>query len=321
MAGRFFPHPPGATGLRCVQVLLLLLAALLLPVPAAAQTNATPHQKATPSQAGAPGGGYVGADTCKACHDDIYTKHFENTPHYALIKEGKHGCEDCHGPGGAHVEGGGDVSKIITFKNMSPAQSSERCLQCHQASLEQSDFAQSVHLSNGVGCISCHSPHHAAEPNHLMVKDQPNLCYGCHAAQKAEFSRPFRHRVDVGLIKCSDCHNPHGSSADRQLRVNAAGSFGVCTKCHTETQGPFVFEHEPVKTEGCTSCHTPHGSSNPRLLRVSQVNILCLQCHTPTMGSGVPGLPTFHNQSTKYQACTLCHNQIHGSNFDEFFFK
>ena len=27
-------------------------------------------------------------------------------------------------------------------------------------------------------------------------------------------------------------------------------------------------------------------------------------------------MPSFHNQATKYQACTLCHTQIHGSNFD-----
>ena len=27
----------------------------------------------------------------------------------------------------------------------------------------------------------------------------------------------------------------------------------VCTKCHTETAGPFVYEHAVVKTEGCTA--------------------------------------------------------------------
>src|SRR5690348_15764106 len=204
---------------------------------------------------------------------------------------------------------------------MPAAEVNRRCQSCHQASLENSNFLRSVHAANGVSCLSCHSPHHAAEPSYLLVKAQPTLCYGCHTQQKAEFARPFRHRVDAGLLQCTDCHNPHGSTVERQLRTNAAGDFPICTRCHTETQGPFVFEHVPVKTEGCTSCHTPHGSTSPRLLRVANVNILCLQCHTPTAGSGVPALPTFHNQATKYQACTMCHNQIHGSNFDEFFFK
>ena len=68
----------------------------------------------------------------------------------------------------------------------------------------------------------------------------------------------------------------------------------------------------------CSSCHTAHGSTNPRLLNVSLVNMLCLQCHTfPTQGPIGP----VHNQSAKYQACTMCHQAIHGSNFSNVFFK
>jgi len=81
-----------------------------------------------------------------------------------------------------------------------------------------------------------------------------------------------------------------------------------------------MFEHEPVKVEGCTSCHIPHGSPNPHLLKVSNVNLLCLQCHTASFANA-PGAPSFHNQSTQFQACTICHTQIHGSNIDKFFFR
>ena len=267
-----------------------------------------------------PGATYVGADTCKTCHEDLYNKHFEGTPHFSLLKQQAHGCEDCHGPGSEHVNNGGDPTKIVRFSQLSPAQASQRCLQCHESNLENVNFSRSVHLKNGVGCLSCHSPHHAIEANYLLTKPQTQLCFGCHAAQKAEFARPYRHRVDVGLIQCSDCHNPHGTPVGRQLRT-ASGQFPVCTNCHTETMGPFAFEHVPVRQEGCTSCHSPHGSTNPRLLRVSQVNLLCLQCHSPTVGSNVPEAPSFHNQSAKYQACTMCHTQIHGSNFNEFFFR
>jgi predicted CXXCH cytochrome family protein len=79
----------------------------------------------------------------------------------------------------------------------------------------------------------------------------------------------------------------------------------------------------PVKTEGCSSCHTPHGSTNPRLMRVSSVNLLCLQCHTLST-TNIPSQPPIgpaHNQAQKYQACTMCHQAIHGSNFSEVFFK
>jgi hypothetical protein len=61
---------------------------------------------------------YVGSDTCKTCHEDIF-KNFETTPHWktTFTKKGPEwqGCEACHGPGKEHVEGGGDKSKIFTF--------------------------------------------------------------------------------------------------------------------------------------------------------------------------------------------------------------
>jgi predicted CXXCH cytochrome family protein len=66
------------------------------------------------------------------------------------------------------------------------------------------------------------------------------------------------------------------------------------------------------------SCHTPHGSTNPRLLRVSQVNLLCLQCHS---APALSPLGPAHNQSQKYQACILCHAAIHGSNLNAAFMK
>ena len=265
---------------------------------------------------------YVGSDTCKQCHEDIYTKHFAGTPHYSLITQGKHGCEDCHGPGSAHVEGGGDISKIISFKKLGEQESSRICLTCHSSSMQHANFLRSEHFANNVGCITCHSPHQAKVERSLLKEDQPQLCFGCHAEQKAEFARPFHHRVKEGLIQCSDCHNVHGSVIPKQLRTSSTGDQ-VCFKCHTDVRGPFVYEHLPVKTEGCTSCHVPHGSANPRMLKVAQVNMLCLQCHTLAMSS-VPSQPPVgpaHNQSQKYQACTMCHAFIHGSNFSEVFFK
>ena len=161
---------------------------------------------------------YVGADTCKTCHEDVYTKHFEDTAHYALIKQGKHGCEDCHGPGSAHVEGGGDITKIISFKKLSTQEASQRCLSCHTYGNEHANFLRSVHFSNDIGCLSCHSPHHAKTDRKLLVEAQPQLCWQCHTEVKAEFNRPFRHRVKEGLIQCSDCHNPHGGYLAKQLR-------------------------------------------------------------------------------------------------------
>src|SRR5580692_12730612 len=68
---------------------------------------------------------YVGSETCKTCHEDMpvkgFFKHFEDSPHFVTTLDTKkgpewHGCEGCHGPGKAHVDGGGDKTKIFTFK-------------------------------------------------------------------------------------------------------------------------------------------------------------------------------------------------------------
>lgn len=262
-------------------------------------------------------GDYVGVDVCKTCHQEVYEKSFERTPHFKTTLSDGHGCESCHGPGAAHVAGGGDVTKIVSFKNLSRQESNTRCLSCHSEKHEQRHFAGSAHASNNVGCMDCHSPHHATEEQFLLVKSQPDLCYGCHTTTKADFAKPYHHRVNEGLVKCSDCHNVHGTTAIRQVRALPGGD-AVCFKCHADKRGPFAYEHVPVKTEGCSSCHAVHGSTNPRFLRVSQVNLLCLQCHTfPVQGPIGPA----HNNAAKYQACTSCHVTIHGSNASNVFFR
>jgi DmsE family decaheme c-type cytochrome len=304
---------------------LFMLACLLACCALAATSEKGQTASAPPPSSaalpGSAGGQYADTDICKTCHQEVWEQHFANTPHAALLKGSQHGCQSCHGPGQAHVDGGGDPTKIIRFEKLSPSQTAAICTGCHQSSLETQNFSKSAHLANGVSCTSCHSPHGSSDVDFMLVKPQTALCYGCHAAQKAEFARPYRHRVDAGLIQCSDCHNPHGTQVGHQVRA-AAGQFAVCTKCHTDTMGPFVFEHAPVKTdEGCLSCHTPHGSTNPRLLQVNNVNFLCLRCHTPNTNGAAPGAPSFHNQATKYQACTMCHTQIHGSNFSPVFFR
>jgi DmsE family decaheme c-type cytochrome len=267
---------------------------------------------------------YVGSETCKTCHDDIYGS-WEKSPHWKTTLNSKkgpshQGCEGCHGPGSAHIDGGGDVSKIYVFKDKPAKEINARCLECHAGSTQQMHAINSEHAKNDVSCIACHSPHHAETKEFLLAKAQPELCYGCHLQQKPQFEMPFHHRVNEGLIQCTDCHNPHGTVKAKQLRTSGTQNT-VCFACHTDKEGPFVFEHEAVKVEGCQSCHVPHGGPNPHMLKVSSVNLLCLQCHTQSSFSSAPGTPSFHNQNTFFQACTLCHSQIHGSNFDATFFK
>src|SRR5579883_1899399 len=57
---------------------------------------------------------YVGNDTCATCHADVAKKFGSNPRARLALEHGGQGatCESCHGPGRAHVESGGDATKI-----------------------------------------------------------------------------------------------------------------------------------------------------------------------------------------------------------------
>ncbi len=283
--------------------------------------------------------GYVGTSRCRDCHSN-HSHSFDISAHaddQAMLAAAKKagqppvaGCETCHGPGKAHADAmenaAGDETETLAALKTSPIyafhagdsaeQKSKFCLECHSTGTEQMSFAHSEHMDHNVACVNCHAVHGNTE--NALSKPQPQLCYGCHQQQEAQFNLPFAHPVKQGVVQCADCHNPHGTLVPTQLR-SAAAQDQVCYTCHQDKQGPFIYQHEPTATEGCTDCHTPHGSANPDLLKVANVNQLCLSCHTAASFSAAPGTPSFHNQAAQFQACTLCHPQVHGSNLDPAF--
>jgi DmsE family decaheme c-type cytochrome len=285
---------------------------------------------------------YVGSEVCKTCHADVWLNFYKN-PHYKSIASGKEapektGCEGCHGPAGDHVAARGGKATIGAFSNFTPQQALDTCLTCHSKDISKADIRHSPHTEADVACNSCHSIHKAATPKFLLAKQQKELCYSCHAAQRAQFEMPSKHRVNEGSVQCSDCHNPHGSSGSAGTVTASAGGGSVmlqpasgneepCLKCHADKRGPFVFEHASVKVEGCEGCHVPHGSTNAKLLKRPVVFTVCLECHNGagTFGrenTGVIMTPSTHNlQDPKFQRCTLCHVRIHGSNSDPFFLR
>jgi len=124
--------------------------------------------------------------------------------------------------------------------------------------------------------------------------------------------------VNEGVVKCTDCHDAHGTFLPNNLR-NTADNNAVCTKCHTDVRGPFAFEHTPVRTEGgCMQCHTPHGSQNPRLLNMPSIATLCNQCHSPVANATVHGMDAGSSTATP---CVSCHTMIHGSNASQAFIR
>ncbi len=263
-------------------------------------------------------------------------------------------CESCHGPGKAHSDGvqaarGEDAAtaaavKLIYSFRGSVQDNSARCLACHAASRGQQGFAHSQHLAVGVDCQSCHALHlvEAADPSaprkpppaqvqfftvpelgaetrwlqeSLLKETQLSLCYSCHAAVRAQFAQAFHHRVPEGLMKCTDCHSPHGT--ENRTSLNAPG-WETCTACHADKHGPFVFEHAAVRVEGCPICHGAHGSTSRFMLNRRESRFLCLQCHGDAHSEqGQINVPHSRLGFQTRGDCTRCHVAIHGSNFNK----
>ena len=119
---------------------------------------------------------YAGSETCQACHDELYAS-FQKTAHEQLLRNARsdeNGCEACHGPGQDHVDNNGARSRIVTYSDMPSKAVRERCRRCHQVS------ADKPHVAKGVGCLDCHSVHHAQQTKALLVVASDRLCQKCH---------------------------------------------------------------------------------------------------------------------------------------------
>jgi DmsE family decaheme c-type cytochrome len=277
--------------------------------------------------------GYIGSETCKACHEEIYNN-LQKTPHFAIETDKHRGweqqaCESCHGPGAKHAESASadDIRNPLKLK---PAETDKVCLGCHLNRDTSFGRITGGHAKDDVPCTTCHSVHGSNGAKLVVRKDTEinTQCAGCHTSQWAAFQRPYKHRLPEGGMSCVNCHNPHGLFRPQTMRASFGNEPG-CLSCHSDKRGPFVYEHAAVRLEGCTACHEPHGSANPRMLIRHEQRLVCLECHSNlpfTAGpkasviGGVP--PAFHNlQVPLFQNCTVCHVKIHGSYVDRFLLR
>ena len=274
--------------------------------------------------------GYVGMESCRACHS-VETDHWRNTIHAEVFLKNprteleRRACEACHGPGAGHVAAPSDPSRILAFTRRGDRETGEQnaaCLQCHLEG-ERVHWAGSAHDREALACSDCHDAMTRTSPSGLLSESTVNeTCFTCHPAQRVEFRKRSHMPLLEGKMQCTDCHQPHGSINDPLLL--GSSNFDLCTSCHADKRGPFIWEHAPV-TEGCTSCHLPHGSNRENLL-VTSPPFLCQECHAQigvvnhpielmtreNLASG--SLPAGRDPRLIGRSCVTSHVQIHGSN-------
>jgi predicted CXXCH cytochrome family protein len=238
---------------------LALVALFCLPSRAAKKSEYTISSFAKYVQI--PGAKPVGAATCSTCHTDI-AKDFRHAFHAQQGVE----CEQCHGPGSLHVDGGGDVSKIVSFSHRPAADANGVCLSCHLRDAKIRNWLTGAHSSNQIRCTDCHQTHNygakaetkagfqseafvdVTTPGRVSTVEtlvpetkaiiQPrwqanDACLRCHQTERGQMSLPYHHPLREGKMSCADCHDPHGGPSGNNLRT--ANTNQLCLSCHTST--------------------------------------------------------------------------------------
>ncbi len=272
--------------------------------------------------------GHLGANSpaiCYKCHADFQGFAEIAGPHQIGGANGFN-CTTCHNPHG----------QILEYSRK------DLCMTCHGSHAPTMAWQSCSHALNGVACTDCHNPHprtsvpQVVDISHWEVKrpqrqpmsvQEPETCYKCHQKIYGLNALPSHHPIKEGKMVCSDCHDAHGQYADnlKEATVNL-----VCYKCHADKQGPWAYEHAPVR-ENCDICHNPHGAVANNLLK-QQPTFLCLRCHPGHYSGnhhpnsktndwlGIDKQPGFNTPTATslrrplYTDCTLCHQQVHGTN-------
>ncbi|HKM80051.1 MAG TPA: cytochrome c3 family protein [Candidatus Acidoferrum sp.] len=306
-----------------LSVVLVLVLVAVVCLPSMATKNSTETIASYAKYVEIPGAKPVGPDTCTGCHEAVA----KDSRHAFHAQQGVE-CEDCHGAGSLHVDGGGDVTKIVAISKRTPEQANGVCLSCHARNEKIRRWISGSHSANHLRCMDCHQIHQTAlrtakesrinfdqgtrgaltaasvspETNAIIrpMWETNDACLKCHPTERAQLSMPYHHPLREGKMSCVDCHDPHGGAAGNNLRVSNVNQ--LCLGCHAQYRGPYAYQHPPV-SENCMLCHTAHGSPNTNLLSVSEP-ALCLQCHAG-----------HHNGASLPLAdrCTNCHGSIHGT--------
>src|SRR4029453_1182549 len=157
---------------------LLLFVTLGRPWPAPAQQPAPQPAAAEPARPSLPEG-YVGAETCKGCHEEAFNRFATTRMGRLFLKQPRNmterlGCETCHGPGQKHAEAGGGkgVGGMISFARNDKTPVEKRnavCLTCHSKG-PHFFWQGGAHGGGGAACTGCQNAIHDVSPGHPLTR-------------------------------------------------------------------------------------------------------------------------------------------------------
>jgi DmsE family decaheme c-type cytochrome len=201
------------------------------------------------------------------------------------------------------------------------------CLDCHDdvgAFYAHSPHSPTLGLTvpgtDVTSCEACHGPggEHVANGGEGGIRGaayfagldedaRTALCTQCHREKLTS----WHDGPHAGSgTTCLDCHTDQVHFGGETLAPAAfRNGTEFCLQCHAAQAADFRLPSRHRVLEGvltCADCHDPHGAA-PAADPVSDVNGVCLSCHTEMAGPFV-----FEHDGVAEEACTECHRP-HGS--------
>ena len=218
----------------------------------------------------------------------------------------------------AASSGRGNVAAV---QSSAPSQVEDSvCLGCHNKdgfsvelgsgetlslSISSDAFGQSVHGTNKVTCVTCHTdidgfphPKRTTETIRDVKLKYYTSCQQCHAEQfNLTLDSVHEKSLAAGnknAAVCADCHNPH----TQQRITDGAGKLlanarlhipETCAKCHSaiydtykqSVHGKALTEDGNPDVPTCIDCHGVHNIQNPTTATFrNSTPYLCAKCHT-----------------------------------------
>lgn len=191
-------------------------------------------------------------------------------------------CRDCHTQEGGRLDFAAlgysqeDVNRLTNFPPVltieldnAPENSPEVCKECHDKQHEI--WTQSVHSTNSVGCVSCHTlegdqPHPLSPYTSSRSAD---VCGACHLNELRDWENS--HHGEIGLT-CATCHEPHA-----QIQRVIGENKTACESCHREEVDQSQNGTHHVAGFDCLVCHKNTDLDTGHTFEIGLDT--CLKCH------------------------------------------
>jgi Tfp pilus assembly protein PilF len=169
------------------------------------------------------------------------------------------GCENCHGPGGSHIQAmtgketvgpGGHVS-IVNPARLKPALADNICMFCHQTGdvrvlkpdKDYRDFRPGQPLDDTLSIFLVPPKRESPPPSDHLEHYYSMILSKCY-------------RSSGRRLSCITCHDPH-----QQPSGNEAVAYfdGKCAACHTDSscKAPLNVRQQKEPPNDCVGCHMP----------------------------------------------------------------